>query len=1078
MNYGPSTQIAERLAACLEISPSERAMFVKAARAELAVDRLAPPTELAGPSSTDTADAPATPSTPLRAGDDRPDWPTGTVTFLFTDVEQSATLWQEQQEAMAMAMAQYHALLGQAVAAYDGVVFKTAGDLLCAAFANAPNALAAALDAQRKLQNVRWKVLGALPVRSILHTGTAEARDGDYMGLPLIHSTRLLATGHGGQILLSEVTQQLVRDRLPADVELRDLGKYRLKDLSHLEHIFQLAAADLPADFPPLTTLDHLINVPVQLTSFIGREQAIAAARRTLRRDDVRLLTLSGPGGVGKTRMGIQVATSLLADFDDGVRFIALASVRDPDLVVPTIAKTFGLMEAEGRSLINRLTEYLGRKQLLLLLDNFEHLAAAAPVVAEILAACPHVKILMTSRMPLRLYGEHEFVVPPLTQPARNPLPPTAQLMHYEAIRLFVERAQAVKPDFALTDANARAVVQLCHRLDGLPLAIEIVAVYGKLFTPQILLARLTHQQVLAMEGARHGPKRHQTLRTTIDWSYNLLNEPEQELLRWLGVFAGGCTLVDLEAVYVRQLAQPKERAVAAGAATTFDDPFFKSLTALVDRSLLQHVELDDGETRFMMLETVREYALDKLAAHGESQTLRQQHAEVFFALAATAEPELHRAHQATWFDRLEQEHDNLRATLSWFLESGQVEAGMRLAVMLRQFWTVRGYFGEGRRWLEQLLAQATEQTPGRARALIGAGVLAYRQADYQVARARFEAALAVFCGRGDNAGIASALVNLGELAHEQADYPAARACFEESLALYRALKYKQGIARALNGLGAVARNQGQYATARAFVEQSLAMYRELDNKVGIAWLLYRLGILAYYQGDTVLERVCYEESLAIRRELGDKWGMAYSLINLGFSATNQGEYTLAQVRYEESMARYRELEDRKGIALVLVNLGELARIQGHDEQAAAYYEESLALFRELDDLPFIALLLHNLGHVAHHQGEHERAASLFGESLMLYQELEHRSGIITDLAGLAGVSASQGQALWAAQLFGAVEHILSQSGEGLEATDQAEYDRNLALVHSQLDDAAYAAAWEQGRSMALDQAVAYALAA
>jgi predicted ATPase/class 3 adenylate cyclase len=1066
----PSTQIAERLAACLEVSPSERSRFIKAARAELAVDRLAPPTDLAGPPNEEAAE-PA----PAQVHLDQPDWPTGTVTFLFADIENNTTLWQQHQAAMATAMAHYHDLLSQAVARHNGVVFKTTNDRMCAAFADAPNALAAALEVQRLVRNARWEPIDALPVRSVLHTGTAEPRDGDYMGLPLVHSESLLAAGHGGQILLSQVTWQLVRDALPEELELRDLGRHRLKDLNHFERIFQLVAADLPADFPPLTTLDHLTNVPVQLTSFIGREQAIASACATLRRADVRLLTLTGPGGMGKTRMGIKLATSLLADFDDGVCFVGLAALHAPELVAPTIAKTLGVIGAEGRSPIIRLTEWLRRKQMLLLLDNFEHLAAAAPLVSEILAACRHVKILVTSRMPLRLYGEYEVEVPPLTLPDLSQAPAAEQFIQYEAIRLFVARAQAVKPDFALTDGNARAIAELCHRLDGLPLAIEIVAVYSKLFPPRDLLARLAHRQVLLMEGARNGPARHQTLRSTIDWSYHLLSKHDQELFRWLGVFAGGCTLAALEEVYARPAAQPSQHAMHQAPAPVADS-LLERLAALVDRSLLQHVELDDGETRFVMLETIREYALDKLAANGESQLIRQQHAYVFLAFAEDAQPETHRAHRATWFDRLEREHDNLRAALGWFLEAGQLEPGLWLAGMLLEFWTVRGYFSEGRRWLEQLLAQPTEPTPARARALLGAGVLAYRQADYQIASERFSAAQEIFRECGDQCGVADVLINMGELAHAQDDHARARACFEESLALYRALADTQGVARTLNGLGAVARNHGDYATARALVEESLALYRELDNKVGVAWALYRLGILAYHQGHAALERACYEESLVIRRELGDKWGMAYSLLNLGYAAANQGRYALAQARYEESLTLCQELEDRKGVASVLVNLGELARLQGHDRQAAEYYEESLALFRDLGDNLVIALLLHNLGQVAHRRGEHERAWALFRESLKLYWGLKNRVGIASCLAGLAGAGASMQRTAWAAQLLGAVEQSLVVSEENLEVVDQAEYDRNVALVRRRLDPAVYAAAWACGRAMGLEEAVELAL--
>jgi len=470
------------------------------------------------------------------------DLPSGTVTFLFTDIEGSTQLWEQHPQAMPSALARHDAILREATAAHGGVVFRTVGDAFCTAFASAPAALRAALDAQRALHHQDWGAVGPIRVRIALHTGAVAIRDAEYQGQPLNRIARLLSAGHGGQVLLSAATQELARDLLPPDAELRDMGVHRLKDLTHPEQIFQLVAPGLPADFPPLKTLDRRPhNLPAQPTALIGREQAIATVCSLLRRADVRLVTLTGPGGTGKTRLALQTAAELLEQFGDGVWFVNLAPISDPDLVATTIAQVLGAREHDNRPLLEQLKAYLREKRLVLLLDNFEQVAEAAPLVSELLAAAPGLKALATSRMPLHLSGEHEIAVAPLA------LPPSERsnvqtLTQYEAVRLFIERAQAVKADFAVTNANAPAVAEICERLDGLPLAIELAAARVKLFPPQALLARLSSRLQLLTGGARDLPERQQTIRNTIDWSYQLLGEDEKRLFSRLGVFVGGWT--------------------------------------------------------------------------------------------------------------------------------------------------------------------------------------------------------------------------------------------------------------------------------------------------------------------------------------------------------------------------------------------------------------------------------------------------------------------------------------------------------------------------------------------------------
>ncbi|HEX2187131.1 MAG TPA: AAA family ATPase, partial [Chloroflexota bacterium] len=478
--------------------------------------------------------------------------PSGTVTFLLTDIEGSTALWERDPEAMRVALARHDALMTAGIEAHSGVVVKSRGegDSVFGVFARASDAVAAAIDLQRVLQAEAWPTEAPLRVRMALHTGEAELRAGDYYGVAVNRCARLRAAEHGGQILLSGATRDLLERELPAGVGLRDLGEHRLTALRRPERVFQVVIPGLPADFPPLRSLDTLTNnLPRQLTSFIGREAEIELARSRLLREDVHLLTLTGPGGTGKTRMALHLARLVADYFPDGVVFVALAPVQDPRLVASAIAQELGLQEAGNRPLQESLKDWLRDKRLLLVLDNFEHILAAAPLVADLLATCPRLKVLVTSRAVLHLTGEHQFSVPPLRLPDRAPLPPLERLSRYEAVHLFIDRAQSVKADFAVTSENAPAVAEICHRLDGLPLAIELAAAWIRLLSPQAMLARLERRLPLLTGGARDLPARQQTLRGAIAWSYDLLDEPEQRLFRRLAIFVGGCTLEAAEAV-------------------------------------------------------------------------------------------------------------------------------------------------------------------------------------------------------------------------------------------------------------------------------------------------------------------------------------------------------------------------------------------------------------------------------------------------------------------------------------------------------------------------------------------------
>ena len=628
--------------------------------------------------------------------------PTGTVTFLFTDIEGSTRLLEAEQEAYRVALARHDALLREAVAAHGGTVIQQTGDGFSVAFGSPTPAVRAALDAQAALQREAWGEAGQVRVRMAIHTGEVELRpDGEYFGQPLHRCARLMDSAHGGQVLLSAVTAALVGESLPPGAWLKDLGEHRLRDLVRTERVYQLVGADLPADFPPLRTLTAIPNnLPMQATAFIGREQQLQTVRTSLLREDTRLLTLTGPGGTGKTRLALQAAADVLDSFPDGVYFVALASVTDPDLVASTIAQALDVREVAGRSIATSLGDTLRQKRLLLVLDNFEQVVEAAPTVAELLGSATDLKILVTSRFVLHVYGERELSVPPLALPDRRTAPSAAHLAQFEAVRLFVDRAQAARADFALVDENASAVAEICQRLDGLPLAIELAAARVRALPPRAMLQRMERRLPLLTGGARDLPARQQTLRGAIAWSYDLLEPDEQALFRRLAVFRG-CTLETAETVCAGDPPRPGATSVAL---PPLDLLILDGIESLVEKSLLRQEEASDGQPWYRMLETVREYALERLEESGEAAAVHRRHALAALRLAETAEAGLYGLEHGTWFKRLEQEHDNLRAAIEWCQERRYAEPALRLAVALWWFWSAHGHIGEGRERLSDLL--------------------------------------------------------------------------------------------------------------------------------------------------------------------------------------------------------------------------------------------------------------------------------------------------------------------------------------------------------------------------------------
>jgi predicted ATPase/transcriptional regulator with XRE-family HTH domain len=683
--------------------------------------------------------------------------------------------------------------------------------------------------------------------------------------------------------------------------------------------------------------------LPVPLTRLIGRKQDSAAVRNTLLRGEVRLLTLLGPPGIGKTRLSIAVAHEVQAAFADGASFVALAPISEPALVLATIAQTLGVIETVGRPLLDQLTAALQTRRLLLLLDNFEQVLEAAPLVVALLEACSGLKVLVTSRAPLHVRGERLYVVPPLLLPDLTQLPATGALARTAAVALFVERAQAVLPRFRLTVQNAAAVAEICVRLDGLPLAIELAAARIRILPPEALLARLVQRLAVLTDGARDLPPRHQTLRAAIAWSYELLGKGEQMLFARLGVFVGGCTLDAAMAVCNADGSLPMD--VTSG------------ITSLLDKSLLRLEEGTDGEPRFVMLETIREYALERLAARGEAEALREQHLEHYLALAEAAEPHLRGAEQIVWAERLELEHDNLRAALAWAHEHGTVdgstthstEAELRLAGALFWFWDQRTHFSEGRRWIEGALARTNRpaRTAAWATALYAAGRLAANQGDFVAARARLEESAAIWRELGDKRGLALTMTvgtSLGWVTLLERRIASARALFAEGVALWRELGDNWGLAWALWGLSAAVRHDDP-AAARPIAEESVALFRELGDRLGLTFPLRQLGFVAWREGDYTRACTLLEESLALGRELGAKGIISVALRHLGDVVQAQGDVQRALALYQESVALARPIEHKQNIAWCLVGLGGVAGAVGQGEHAARLLSAAEILF-------------------------------------------------------------------------------------------------------------------------------------
>ncbi len=808
--------------------------------------------------------------------------PSGNITFLFTDIERSSQLWETHPQTMGRALAQHDRLVRGAIEEFHGHVFKTVGDAFCVAFNGALDGARAAVEAQRRLAAAPWEETGPLRVRMALHSGEAEEREGDYFGTTLNRVARVLATGHGGQTLLSRATAELVADRLPADLSLRDLGERRLKDLSRPERIYQLVARDLPTEFPPLRSLELLPNnLPAQVTTFVGRGRAMAEVKRLL--EGARLLTLTGPGGTGKTRLSLQVAADVLDRFPHGVWLIELANISDAASVPEVLANVLDVRIEHGRQPLETLVEALRGRNILLVVDNCEHVIAACAQVAEaLLRRCPNVKILASSREALNIQGETIWSVPPLAVTEWHLLErrlPLAELSQFEAVQLFVDRAKAARPSFALTEANADQVARLCWRLDGIPLAIELAAARVKVLSLEQILARLDDRFRLLSGGSRTASPRQQTLGALIDWSYDLLSEPERILLRRLSVFVAGRTLEMAEEVCAGDGLESIE--------------IFDQLSGLVEKSLLTIEQGFDGESRYTMLESVWDYANGKLAEHSEAAKYRRRHLDFFVRLAESAQPMLEGRDQKAWLERLHYEHYNLDTALEFAVESPEtVEAGLRLAGAVARFWTVRGYFTEGYGHLTALLARADEKvSPAvRAKGEWSAGLICWSQDRDADAQRHYGEARRLYTALGARLELGRVEALLGYTKRNDGRPDEAQGHFETALALGKEAGSDEIVARALNGMGSVAMDRGDFVAARELKERALGLFRKLGDLWVVALITGSMGRMYTAAGDLATARRVVTEALILHNGLGSRGAVPYGLEALADICGREGQ--------------------------------------------------------------------------------------------------------------------------------------------------------------------------------------------
>ncbi len=949
-------------------------------------------------------------------------FPTGTITLLFTDIEKSTRLLQQLKEQYAQVLSECRRLLRNAFQQWNGFEVDAQGDAFFIVFEQAKDALMAAVAVQQALYNAQWPEDVAVRVRIGMHTGEPQAVEEGYVGLDVHRAARIMSAAHGGQVLLSRTTRDLVTAKLPEDIHLHDLGEYRLKDIVGQSQLFQLDIQNLPSTFPPLSTTGSFRtfrNISFPSSTFVGREQEMTELSQVLQLPHVRLLTLIGTAGVGKTRLALQLAAALHEQLPISICFVALEHIRDKNEVISAIAQALGVQEEKKALLSARVKAILNEQPALLVLDNFEQVFSAGPVIADLLANCPDLKVLVTSRVMLHLRDEHLFEVLPLPLPSVEQRTTMDTLLHIDSIALFIQRAQALQPGFQLTNANAADIVEICTYLDGIPLAIELAAAHIRHFSPSHLLARLRQGTIFLQGKARDVPERQQTLRNAIEWSYNLLTPDEQAVFRRMAAYSGDITL------------DAAQKVCNAASPTTGD--IAQIVADLVDQSMVQRQENEDGETRFGLLQALREYGLERLAEAGELDSTQAALSEYLLLWAERGVPLLVGSDQIFWLNQFDREHDNMRIALVWMIEKGKwIEQALRLCVALATFWENRCYFEEGLTFLEQALADGQEVSSAvKAQALYYAGFLALIVNETARAEAFLRESQLLFRESGDNSAMAGILRLQGNLALVKNNYKIARRLLEEA----RNIDLNNGnMNRAIStrfSLSQVALGLGNYQQALQLLEGNLEFYKTLDQHSNIAYALY--------------------------------------LIALTYFSSQQEQGRVRQL-IQESLALFKLIGDRLFEANVLDLQGQVLSIEGDEEGATAALEESKKKFQVLGNRFGTAKVLISQARVEGHRGEWERACALYRESWKIVQTMEAQGLFATCIEGYGEVLVKQNAVVRAVQLWGLAATIRAAIAAPMPPVYRSRHVKVVASARKSLSEEDFLTAWREGGKISLRQ--------
>ena len=984
--------------------------------------------------------------------------PTGTVTFLFTDIEKSTLYAREYPEAWDDSQTRHHDLLRESVESNGGFLFQTVGDAVCAAFHNPADALTAAIKGQVDLQSEEWGKF-TVRVRMGIHSGHAEFKNGDYHGyLTLSLVQRIMSAGHGGQVLISGATENLLRGQLSLGIELVDLGRHTFKDVSQAVRIFQVSAPDLQVEFLPLRAFDILPNnIPAQLTSFIGREKELGDVKRLL--NDTHMLTLIGPGGTGKTRLSIQVANEVLKEYPDGVWLVDLASILDPLLVTRTTAITIGLRNEPQRPVIDMLCDYLNKKKMLLILDNCEHLVDACAQMADrILRAPSDVQILASSREALGIAGEVTYRVPSLGLPDVNNLPSMDSLSQYEAVKLFIDRATSTDPDFKVTNESAPALAQICHRLDGIPLAIELAAAKIRVLGVEQIARRLDDRFKLLTGGRRTAMERHQTLRAAVDWSYNLLPPGEQALFRRMAAFLGGWTLEAVEAICGDE----------TGTGTVAGDDVLELLEGLINKSMVIS-ENEHGLSRYHMLETIRQYANEKLVDSGEAEEFREKHLGFFLNLAETAAPHLYRHEQLEWLEQLDADYENLRAALEFAMGKESAEPSLRLCAGLGMFWSIRCYWKEGANWLAEALEkpfdeEGQEVRTARVRALNKVAELLEHLDDLEQLQKTAETSLTLAQQNSNRLDIAIARFFLGHSFSRYRDFEKAHPLMEQSFNEFRELKASYWEAYSFKYLGYLP----QFKSKQKEIERrlrNLELARRAGERTLMATILVDLSEI-FYRFARMDECLKYaQEADILFKQVGSTFNL--SPIAFAMMAWLEEDFDRAEALYLELREQLGLLGERNIKIRVTGYFGMLARERGNLEQARICFEENLDVSRELNNLETLSYSLVSLSAPVFSDGDREKGRGYLIEAVNLAKQFTDLTQMYFLVYGLHSFRTYSPQKT--ATILGALEHSEQEEIYRMPPIERRILDRMEERLREALGDATFASAFKEGGQLSID---------